>query len=242
MAEEAMLDVSLIVDPQSLQELMKFAYKEKRALSNLRVSRTFVDRLLHENPDDGDIARQISRYFGVSPEDVVLARVRELLRSSAFQNQVEPYRSEGTDRSQDLRARLREGIPEEDAWAAEIMLEEWEFLITHSWLLAKTREIYDRVVDAGANAIYVTKERLEQAIAAVREGAESAGHSILRGSDRLVRKTLKKEPEHKVSPNDRVRTLAKWVAVGGGAAAGIINPVVGAIGAGTGGMFLLYDP
>ena len=62
------------------------------------------------------------------------------------------------------------------------------------------------------------------------------------GSDHVVRRTIRKDAHHKNSLNDRVRAIAKWVAVGGGAAAGIIGPVVGALDAATGGMFLLCDP
>jgi len=242
MTEEAMLDVSLIAHPQSLRKLMELAYRDPDALSGLRVSATFVERLLHESPDDAEIVRQISRYFGVARRAIDLRRIRAFLRSKAVQNALRPYRSERSDYSQNLRVRLLENISERDAWAYEIVLEEWEFLTTHSWLFAKTRKIYDRMVNAGANALYVTRERLEQAVVAAREGIQDTGRSIVRSSDRVVRRTLKKHARHKVSPNDRVRTIAKWVAVGGGAAAGIINPVVGAAGAAAGGIFLLYDP
>jgi hypothetical protein len=241
MAEEAMLDVSMIAHPGSLRKLVALASIKPDALSGLRVSATFIERVSSDK-DNPDLVRQIGRYFSVPPRLIDLNRIREFIESSPFREFVQPYRPEGGPRTQEYRRRLLEDVRENDAWAYEIVVEEWEFLTTHSWLFGKTRAIYDRMINAGANALYVTKENLEQAIDAVGDGIQHFGHGILRGSDRVVRRTLKKGPHYEVSPNDRVRTVAKWVAVGGGAATALINPVAGVLGASAGGMFLLYDP
>lgn len=241
MSEQAMLDVSLIAHRSSLKRLVKLADQEG-ALAGLRVSAALISRLSYEALDRADIERQIHGYFGVPRRMIDIRMMQELIGSPQFRNSVKPYQSAGGARTQQFRSRLLEDVRERDAWAYEVVVEEWEFLRTHSWVFAKTRAIYDRLVNAGADAIYVTKEKLEQAIAHVAEGAKDTGHAIIRGSDKVVRRTLKKGAEHVVSPNDRVRTIAKWVAVGGGAASALINPVVGVLGVSAGGFFILYDP
>jgi hypothetical protein len=237
-----MLDVSMIAHPTPLRKLMALAAAAPYELAGLRVSATFIDRISNRQDYRDDLVRQISRTFSVSAGSIDLKLMREFIESPPFEEFVRPFRTESATRTEAYRQLLLKEVPEDDAWAYEIVAEEWEFLTTHSWLFAKTRAIYDRMINAGANALYVTKEKLEQAIDAAGEGVHSFGHEMLRGSDRVVRRTLKKGPHHNVSPNDRVRTLAKWVAVGGSAATALINPAVGAVGGTVGGLFLLYDP
>ena len=104
---------------------------------------------------------------------------------------------------------MGEDAKESDAWTFEIVIEEWKCLTTHSWLFAKTDAIYDRMIDAGADAMYVTKEKPEQAIEYVTNGVKDVGHAIVRGFERVGRRTLKKRSDHEVSRNDCVRTMAK---------------------------------
>jgi len=237
-----MLDVSMIAHRGSLKKLLSLAYEEPDTLAHLRVSGTFVERLSRDTLRPDDLVRQISHYFAVPRRMIDVELMREFIGSPPFRELVQLYRSDGGTRTQEYRRRLLEDMRENDGWAYEIVLEEWEFLMTQSWLFAKTRAIYDRIINAGADALYVTKEKLEQVIEGVTEGVKDTGHAIMRGSDRVVRRTLKKSSHHKVSPNDRVRTIGKWVALGGGAATALINPAVGALGATVGGMFMLYDP
>ncbi len=242
MTDEAILDVSMIAHSNSLRKLMALASIQPEFLSGLRVSAAFVDRLSGDLENSDELVRQISLHFAVSRRLIDVKQMQEFIQSQPFREFVQPYKSEGGPRTDEYRRRLLEDVSERDAWAYMIMVEEWEFLTTHSWLFAKTRAIVDHMINSGAEAIYVTKEKLEQAIEHVRERVFDAGKSIIRGSDHLVRRTLKQGPRHEVSPNDRVRTVAKWVAVGGSAASALVNPVVGVLGGSVAGMFLLYDP
>jgi hypothetical protein len=241
--DEAMLDVSMIADRSSLKRLMAVAAQDPRALGGLRVSATFVERLaLRSKENDTEMVRQLNRYFAVERRLIDMKLIRKFVESVPFREYVRAYRAENGHRTQGFRRNLLQDMGEKDARAYEIVVEEWEFLMTHSWLFAKTRAIYDRLVDAGADAIYMTKKKLEKTVEAVKGGIADARDSTVLGCDRVVNRTLKKGEEHKVSPNDRIRAVSKWVAVGGGAATTLINPIVGVLGATAGGMFILYDP
>lgn len=69
-----------------------------------------------------------------------------------------PYKVDLEKVPQEFR-QLQVHMKGEDEWVTQVMVEEWEFLMTHSWLFAKTRAIYDRIVNAGGKAFYVTKEK-----------------------------------------------------------------------------------
>jgi hypothetical protein len=60
--------------------------------------------------------------------------------------------------------------------------------------------------------------------------------------DLLVRHALKKKPDEPLTPSNRVRAAAKWIAVGGPAILGVIEPISGAVASATSGYFLLFDP
>jgi hypothetical protein len=103
---------------------------------------------------------------------------------------------------------------------AQILHEEWYFLVSESWLFSKTRRAFDAMVEAGGTAIQMSQ----------------------RSFDRVVRRTLKKKPNEPLTPTNRARAAAKWIAVGGPALLSVIEPISAAIASATGGYFLLIDP
>lgn len=107
-----------------------------------------------------------------------------------------------------------------DEFIAQIIYEEWEFLTTNSWLFSKTRKIFDEMVNLGGTAVHISQEQF----------------------DKFIRLSLKKSDDQPITPNDRVRAAAKWVAIGGPAILGVINPVAGALSSTVSGIFLLCDP
>jgi hypothetical protein len=237
-AERAILDVSMIAHPAPLSRMMTLAKRSPDALSGLVVSDAFV-RAIEERKNSESLMEVLHRQFRVSRHSMDVDFMRMFIDSAPFRQFVTRYRRDSPADAPMLRA-LRETTGDE--WAGEVMFEEWEYLMNHSWLFSKTRAIYDHVVDAGSNALYVTKKKLEQAVRATKEAAEDASDAIVKGSDALVGKTIKKSTYDKISPNDRVRALAKWVAVGGSAATSLMVPIAGvAVGTVTG-LFLLYDP
>jgi hypothetical protein len=105
----------------------------------------------------------------------------------------------------------------------EIILEEWEFMNTHSLIFSRIRKAMDAMVNAGAAALTVSKKAAEK----------------------LIRKTLKLPDDASISTNETLRAACKWVALGGPSIWQIIEPVSGAalvVATGAAGVFLQYDP
>jgi hypothetical protein len=107
-----------------------------------------------------------------------------------------------------------------DKLVAQILYEEWYFMTSESWLFSKTRRAFDAMVEAGGRAIQVSR----------------------RFFDMLVRRTLKKKADEPLTPSNRARAAAKWIAVGGPTILSVIEPISGAVASATSGWFLLVDP
>jgi len=107
-----------------------------------------------------------------------------------------------------------------DETTAQVLFEEWYFLNSESWIFSKTRQAFDAMVEAGGKAIHVSSKVF----------------------DEIVRKTLKIEPNEALPSGNRVRTAAKWVAVGGPAIFSVVEPISAALSSAAGGFFLLVDP
>lgn len=100
--------------------------------------------------------------------------------------------------------------------AQEVLFEEWFFLTHESWVVSRVKASFKAFVKGGELGVEVL--------------------------NKLTRKTLRKDASHVVRRVDRLRALGKWIAVGGGAGAGLLGPIGGAVGAGVAGGFLLLDP
>ena len=108
----------------------------------------------------------------------------------------------------------------QDDLAAQILFEEWHFLTGESWIFSKTRQAFDGMVEAGGTAIHMSSRLF----------------------DRVIRKTLRKGPDEPLTPGNRARAAAKWVAVGGPAILSVVEPISGAVSQAASGYFLLVDP
>lgn len=98
----------------------------------------------------------------------------------------------------------------------EIIFDEWFFLTHESWVVSRIKAAFNAMVHAG-----------------------ELGIELL---NRLVRRTLREDESYVVQTADRMRALAKWLAVGGPAVATLLNPIVGAFATVGAGGFLLIDP
>jgi hypothetical protein len=67
-----------------------------------------------------------------------------------------------------------------DELVAQIVYEEWYFLVSESWVFSKTRRAFDAMVEAGGTAIQMSQ----------------------RVFDRVVRRQLKKEPDEPLTPSN----------------------------------------
>lgn len=167
---------------------------------------------------ESTVFRLASR-LGISPQDVDLRIVRQLARE--LRHTVPTYRSD-TYSDDDISWRSYRHLFDwtHDELVTHIILEEFQFLVSESWIFSKTRQAFDAMVEAGGNAIQMSR----------------------RGFDRAVRRTLKKGSDEPLSSGSRVKAAAKWIAVGGPAIIGVVEPISGAVASAAAGYFLLVDP
>ena len=236
-----MLDVSMFLHPTSLRRLRTIAgSRNPEALRGLAVSDAFVRFLEFGRNNPRVVVTLLSKHFNVAPRLIDIGAIRELLGSPLFRDRVLKYKRREFEEIPPAYHALLELTGNE--WMTQIIFEEWEYLTTNSWLLSKTRAVYDHMIDAGANALYVTKAKLERAVKSTKQALDDATGRIKDLTDRAVRRTIKKTTPGPITPNDRVYAVAKWVAVGGGAASSLMVPVAGVAMTAVTGLFLLYDP
>jgi len=159
----------------------------------------------------------LSHYYDISTQLIDGNTALQFIKESERRQSLNRYRHIPTEPG-NMYAEF--SIPQESEWITQIVFEEWGFLTTQSWLLAKVRKPFDHMIEAGATAIEISKKTMEKAI----------------------RTTVKKDPTLDLSFKDKAVAVAKWVAVGGSSASSLIEPVTGAVISFAAGMFLLYDP
>ncbi len=106
---------------------------------------------------------------------------------------------------------------------ARLLLEEWVFLTSESWLAARTHTTFNFFKRAGAVAIELPRDSF----------------------DALARRTLRIPAAPVPRPlkaSQRLRAVTKWAAAGGASWVGMLDPLVGALGGTVASFFLLFDP
>lgn len=218
MADRTMIDASMVLHRDSLNQLIGLS--KAGALGQIVISDAFVRMIEDSYEDDRNFRNALfsilSRHFEVEEYLIDKEGIREFLFSERYSENIVRYRKTNSYKHQVYQNLINQTGNE---WITQILFEEWEFLTTNSWLIAKLRTAFDKIVEAGGTAIYISKQAFEIA----------------------VRKSIKK-PEGELSPNDKLKATAKWVAVGGSVLSDFVAPVSGAILNAASGMFLLCDP
>jgi hypothetical protein len=175
-------------------------------------------RLLAIIGSDMNIVRLLAPQFAISPPDAVDVNIlHQLTRELPGVAEISSYESSFVN-MRDGDERSSQSI--EDQLATEIISDEWSFLTSESWLLSKTRRAFDKMVEAGGAAVHLSG----------------------RVFDQVVRRTLRKEPGEPLTPGNRVRAVAKWIAVGGPAILKVVEPISSALVGAASECFLLMDP
>jgi len=102
---------------------------------------------------------------------------------------------------------LVENLPlkyRDDTLLHSIIFEEWFFLQEYSWIVARTKKIFNLFIRSGAASI------------------EYGRHVF----DGMVRRTLWRENIELVTQAHRLRAVSKWIAAGGAAIANLSYPIV----------------
>jgi len=213
MKDKLMIDISMLLHRDSLNQLI--ALSNANMLGEFVISETFMNYFLEDN--NFYRLRRLAPQIGVPLEMVEPASLYEFLQILKNQDSVTYYRNQ-----EDKEIRFYQNLAAltGNELIARIFFDEYGFLISHSWLVSKSRKIYDTVIDAGAYSLQMSKHAFE----------------------RVVRITLRKNNNDPLSPNDLIRAAGKWVAVSGGAVTNLITPAAGVVINLVTGMFLLYDP
>jgi hypothetical protein len=149
--------------------------------------------------------------FVEPPEAVDLSVVADLLERP----NVKPYAGrsiDGTEIDYESFVRLTQ-----DPFVASLLHDEWSFMLSHSWLVARTKQALAAFKNAGGAAVEITEQTF----------------------DALVRRTLK-VPEP-LTAGQRLRGASKWIAGGGAPLTPLLGPAGIALGVGLG-IFLVIDP
>ncbi|WP_300433987.1 hypothetical protein [Christiangramia sp.] len=216
MKDRIMIDASIILHQDSLFDLTRILrdYYEDKIVISKKLIEMLKSVFIDNDQSNINMLNQLAIQFEIK-ENISNP---ELIKNFLIQNSdnIKLYESSEIN-NEDLYGNLLKLTESRDI--TQILYEEWEFLTTNSWLIAKFRAAFDKIVEAGGVAVQVSQKAF----------------------DKAVRKTLKK-PEGDISPNDKILATGKWIAVGGSAIADLLIPVAGAIVTVASGIFLLCDP
>lgn len=210
---QVMLDPSLLLTSRSLRRVTD-------ALIGAQPGSVTVPSSFWRAFRARELPQQMATFFGATREALESA---QFVQAVAALPSLVPYALvERTDQSGRLSSDLAHLVSDE--LIVQTLMEEWEFLNRHSWLVSRIKRPFATFVRAGAVAI---------------EG----GRHVL---DRAMARTLKKSDQdipNGLAPHDRLRAACKWLAVGGTSATVFVNPaVLAALLTFSANCFFLFDP
>lgn len=176
------------------------------------------------------LRKALKNYFIQKAKPSNLLEIREVLLKE-YSDLIKPFKPEVTlgVKYKDFYFSLQEKIKFkekvtdqflEDKITAQILSEEWIFLQENSWLVSRTKKIFNKFIDSGAACLQLGRKSVKK----------------------IIRKTLKKDESQDINTFDILRASFKWIAVGGSPALSLINPLSGVIVSTASGFFLLFDP
>lgn len=182
------------------------------SLENLVVSETFIR--LAAGPD---LAISRFAHYLEIPVALVDQETTQRLARTLQEIGLVSY-GEGLELESSTYERLKSQV--RDEFVAKVLFEEYTFLTSQSWLFCKMRTALDAMVEAGATAVHKSRSEFE----------------------RITRKMLGKKEGESLSPNDKAKAAAKWIAVAGIPFLAVAAPWIGAGVGIAGNVFMLSDP
>lgn len=205
-SENVILDPSLLLVERTLVKL-EYNLAELSNDFSFYISRHFYD-ILQEGKSESltiDYFRYTSELVDIDRLKTFLEENREYIHKFEMPEGAPiEYRRMYESIFQSLSARYRY---EENL--CNILFEEWFFLKEYSWLVARTKRIFNLFIRSGAASL------------------EFGSRVFDRGSrvfDRAVERTLWREQIQVVQNAHRLRAIAKWIAAGGTASANWFHP------------------
>lgn len=211
--ENVLIDPSLLVDEQTLERIT--GYMRQQRLDSQK-EKFFVPLKFVQILSEAERNLKDILFFANAAKMVDLKKLRTELQTEQISNfaVLESYKEENSYFYTSLLEETKSEI------VSEILFEEWVFLQQKSWIISRIKKSFTYFVKAGSVSIEMGKRTFNLG----------------------VKKTLKKDPKNILTNADRLRSLAKWIAVGGSSASALYDPIAGAIGGVAAGFFLLIDP
>jgi hypothetical protein len=219
-----MLEPSLILAKNKIDQTFERVRVLKKNCPDLNFY--YPDSMIRLLEDDNSKNAQLSEYFLFNADkariNVVLAHLKEnsdILTGykSNHQHVNDKYSEIKTNMREDLyylEKPLRENV-------TEILTEEWVFLQEQSWIVSRIKKPFNRFIEAGGVCLQFSGK----------------------ATDKLVNRSLRRSNDHVILTVDRLRAVGKWIAVGGGAAAGVWAPPAISLPVSlVAGYFALFDP
>jgi hypothetical protein len=207
----------LMIDPSSLLHRRALAqvvtlWEDPSGPRDLYVPASFV-RAVREP----DLLRSVQKYFGPRRDELPANEVLEIVRTERLQAYAGAQLAPTADAVVTRLVRTRDRV------VRDILIEEWQFLISQSWLIARTRKTFDVFRHGGAVVVDFSGRKFDSLV-----------------SQTLHHDRLAMPPQ--LNNRHRVKAAAKWIAVGGTPVLGLLDPILAAVvGVGTG-IFALFDP
>lgn len=195
------VDPSLLLIPQSSEALLSAI---RIGDPRLEPFKFLVSKAFAEALRDVEKNISMLRYFGPKGEMVDLRYLRNVIEQGQL---LVPFRPEVVSEDlEEFQFRLVQIL--KDSTVASILQEEWALLQSQSWMIARVRKPFAAFTKAGAVVLEVSREAFDVA----------------------VRRTLRAPQASIVSRADKLRAVAKWIAVAGSSVSALMNPLVGILG------------
>jgi hypothetical protein len=166
----------------------------------------------------GELSGRSLYFFGGYGRLVELKEVALFVERSGLLQGIQPERRELPE---DFVRNL--GDAARDDLVLRILLEEWIFLTSQSWIASRVRRPFAAFLKGGAVAVEWGGKKLDQ----------------------ITARTLKipaNEMPTALTPGQRVRAAAKWVAAGGSSVSALVHPMMATFLSATTSVFVLLDP
>lgn len=211
MPQQLMLDPSLLLSRHSLDLVTQGWQREE--LSGVTMPPSFSAAAVRE-----ELSGRSVNFFGGYSHPADPKEVASFIERASLLEGIQPERAELPD---DFVRHLGEAA--RDDLILRILIEEWVFLTSQSWIASRVRRPFAAFLKGGAVAVEWGRKKLDQVTA----------------------RTLKipaNEMPPALKPGQRVRAAAKWVGVGGSSASALVHPMMGFLIGAVTNVFLLLDP
>lgn len=217
--QNVMLDPSLLLTASGLKRVLQFIEHQNTDFS-FYISQSFYEFIADDKRRNERVSASdpVIKFFGarVSYFNEAKMLIRENMDHWTLFEPTEELRLKHSIFRDSLL--YRESTKNQELF--DILFDEWIFLQERSWLLAKSKLTFEKFKEGGAISL---------------EFGEKAMH-------RIAARTLKTDHHDPLSNFQKLRALAKWMAVGGSASEAFLSPYLGLLAGLTTGFFLMLDP